>query len=65
MAANNPGSYNEFIAREGLTPGPDAILAHSIALDGFREVLAKARGVEVEDLHRLPISYDSTQEAVA
>jgi len=52
----NPGSYNEFLAREGLQPGPEAIEAHSVALDGFKEEIARRRGfTDVADLHTMPI----------
>jgi len=52
----NPGSYNEFLAREGLSPGPEAIEAHSIALDGFKEEIARRRGIaDVGDLHTMPL----------
>lgn len=61
----NPGSYNEFLAREGLLAGPDAILAHSVALDGFKVVLAQAKGVSLEDLHTMPMDYSLEQETAA
>jgi len=52
----NPGSYNEFLAREGLQSRPEAIEAHSVALDGFKQELARRRGIsDVHDLHTMPL----------
>jgi hypothetical protein len=52
--AESVGSYAEFLAQTGMEDGPDAINAHSVALQGLRQRIADERGVSLEELHSNP-----------
>lgn len=46
----NPGSYNEFCERSGLS-GESAINQYAVELGEYRIALASLKGVSLEDLH--------------
>lgn len=47
----SPGSYDEFMERQGLIHGVEAIQSHSDALLQFRMALAAFHGITLEQLH--------------
>ena len=50
----NPKSLNEFMEQRSITDYQEAIQLHSQELQVYREELASERGIDLEDLHRLP-----------
>jgi hypothetical protein len=48
----NPGSFNDFTERTGLG-GEQAIAGYSMILHEYRVALAAARGITLEDLHKV------------
>jgi len=50
----NPGSLSDFAMANGLYPqSHEALVAHSSALDSYRERLAAEFNISLEDLHLL------------
>lgn len=53
---SNPGSYSEFVEKNGLEEGPDAAVLHGEAIHAHRLHLVEVLGYDsLEALHRTPL----------
>lgn len=59
--ASNPGSWNDFLERTGMQPGPEAFRALSEELAVFRSELADIRGISLEELHSRPLTFSNSE----
>ena len=62
---SNPGSWNEFLARTGMQPGPEAFAALHEELKVFRADLAQERGIPLEELHSSPLTLRANESTVS
>lgn len=54
---SNPGSFNEFVAKQGIQDNlEEAIKDHSAALTQYREQLAESQGITTTELHFMPLT---------
>lgn len=50
----NPGSYNDFVARNELAANQEAVNRHADAIAKYRLALAAQQGISLEELHLHP-----------
>lgn len=59
--ASNPGSWNDFLERRGMQPGPEAFQALSEELAVYKAELAEIRGISLDDLHSSPLTFSNPE----